>query len=143
MRRAKRTCCSTIEIFFAYTFLCRMIWLQHFTSSRNSDITTQSLKVACAFTFARIYLMSGVSVTGHEIRQGVMAQMWDQTNEIRRENGSVTTIYKRCINLWMIHRLILWYFSCNEHLCHIFQTLRVWPYELKWVKQTLADIVCT
>ena len=38
-----------------------------------------------------MYLMSGVSVTGQEIRQGVMAEIWHQVNEIRRENGSVTT----------------------------------------------------
>ena len=75
MRRAKRTCCSTIEIFFVYKILYRMIWLQHFISSRNSDITKQSIKVACEFTFPTIYLMSGDFVTELEIREGVMAEM--------------------------------------------------------------------
>lgn len=68
-----------------------MIWLQHFTSSRNSEVTKQSFEVACEFTFARVYPVSGVSVTGQEIRHGVMAEMWDQVNKTRRENGSVTT----------------------------------------------------
>ena len=64
------------------------MWLLHFKSSQTSDITK---KVACEFTSTKIYMMSGGSVTGQDVRQGILTKVWDQVNEIRKKIGNVTT----------------------------------------------------